>query len=88
MAKRMVLASDSKMVKAVALVRIGRDNEFIEAGEKLTLSRSKFRRLRMVGAVDFVGKPVDLGDEVDGSSNGSDDSDNGANPRIFGRVGE
>ena len=77
----------SKMVKAEALVRLKLDGEFIEAGDELKLSRSQFRRLRAVDAVDFVGEPVELGEDEDGSSNGTGDSDNGANPRIFGSIG-
>ncbi len=76
-----------KEVKGVALVRLSMWNQFIEVGEKVSLEIERFKKLYDVGAVDFEGEPIDLGDE-NGSSDSTDDSDNRANPRIFGRVGE
>ena len=71
-----------KLVEATALVRLSKDGEFIEAGESVKLSRSQFRRLVAVGAVE--GEIEDLGEEEDGSISGSRNSDNRASPRIFG----
>ena len=72
-------------IKAVALSRLSLDGEFIEAGEKVTLFPSVFKNLFEAGWVEFDGDPVDLGD-ANGSSDSTDDSDNGANPRIFGSI--
>ena len=52
-----------KEVKGVALVRLSMWNQFIEVGEKVSLEIERFKKLYDVGAVDFEGEPIDLGDE-------------------------